>query len=180
MVEIIAGDSHSWRLLPTRFIHPKEISPSAKWTAFFQTDKNEEKPIELEVRQQKEFLIIVLSPENSESMSEKSGDVLLRISGQDFRKTFFIENVSIVPLGKSSPASFKSKARLNLEAAQRALETYTSSNGHVRSYTIGTRSMTFNSPQELFDLIEYWKKQVFLEDCRARGIDPHTLLVEFV
>lgn len=180
MVEIITGDSHLWRLLPTRFIHPKEIPPSAKWTAFFQPDKDRENLTELEVSFEKEFLIIVLAPSVSESLSENSGDILLRISGQGFRKTFFIENISVVPLEKSNPVSFKSKARLNLEAAQRALETYTSSNGHVKSYTIGTRSMTFNSPQELFDLIEYWKKQVFLEDCRARGIDPHTLLVEFV
>lgn len=178
MVSIIAGDSHTWRLLPVRYLNPKEIPKDAAWSAFFNPAEGQEQPALL-VERSGDFVVIIMPPEVSENLSGKSGDVLLQVSGKNLRKTFLVEEVSIVSLENSRPASFKSRARQCLEAAQRALETYTGTNGHVKSYTIGSRSMTFNSPQELFDLIEYWKKQVFLEECRARGVDPHTLLVEF-
>lgn len=178
MVSIIAGDSHTWRLLPVRYLNPKEIPKNAAWSAFFNPAEGKDQPALL-VETSGDFIVIIMPPEVSENLSGKSGDVLLQVSGKNLRKTFLVEEVSIVSLENSRPASFKSRARQCLETAQRALETYAGTNGHVKSYTIGSRSMTFNSPQELFDLIEYWEKKVFLEECQARGVDPHTLLVEF-
>ena len=50
----------------------------------------------------------------------------------------------------------------------------------MRSYTIGTRSLTFNSAQELMDLVKYWQTQVYLEECARADVDPRRMLAEFV
>lgn len=44
MVSIIAGDSHTWRLLPVRYLNPKEIPKNAAWSAFFNPAEGKDQP----------------------------------------------------------------------------------------------------------------------------------------
>lgn len=176
MVKIFAGDSHKWRILPMRYFGC--FKPSHfEWDSFFRENLTGEQT-DIPVSIEGDFVEINISPAVSETLKGRQGTVCLRAKKTDFCKTVGLDEVVFQDISKTAPSS-KSQARLNLEHAQRALETYTGTNGQVKSYTIGTRSMTFNSPQELFDLVEYWKKQVFLEECRNQGVDPHTLLVRF-
>ena len=86
-------------------------------------------------------------------------------------------------LKKVADADFdhRTEAERCLAQAEKALMDYTSNGrSRYRSYTIGSRTLSFNSAQELMDLVAYWRNQVYLEKCAASGADPRKMLVEFV
>ena len=89
MVSIIAGDSHTWRLLPVRYLNPKEIPKDAAWSAFFNPAEGQEQPALL-VERSGDFVVIIMPPDVSKDLSGTSGDVLLQVSGKNLRKTFLV------------------------------------------------------------------------------------------
>lgn len=74
-------------------------------------------------------------------------------------------------------------AEIALKAAEAALASFTSSNGKIKKYTIGSRSMEFATVPEILDVIAYWKARVFSEQSAksvAQGLgDPRRIFVSF-
>lgn len=63
----------------------------------------------------------------------------------------------------------RSNARKIVESLEAALIAYhTNSQGHVASYSIAGRSMTFRSSAEIIEQIEYWRGQVVREEKAER------------
>ncbi len=75
-------------------------------------------------------------------------------------------------------------AEAALKAAEAALASFTSSNGKVKKYTIGNRSMEFSTIPEILQVIYYWKALVTTEQSPqsiAQGLgDPRRLFARFV
>lgn len=61
----------------------------------------------------------------------------------------------------TAPFDTRSDAQIALEAAKAAMAAWTPT---TKSYTIGDRSYTFNSPTEILAVISYWQNQVKRED----------------
>lgn len=74
-------------------------------------------------------------------------------------------------------------AETALKAAEAALASFTSSNGKIKKYTIGSRSMEFATVPEILQVISYWKARVLTEQSAksvAQGLgDPRRLFVRF-
>jgi hypothetical protein len=74
-------------------------------------------------------------------------------------------------------------AEIALKAAEAALASFTSSNGKIKKYTIGSRSMEFATVPEILQVISYWKARVATEQSAksiAQGLgDPRRLFVRF-
>lgn len=68
-------------------------------------------------------------------------------------------------LGASAGADNRSQAESALAAAKAALAAWTPS---TKSYTIGGRSMTFNSAGEIIQVISHWENEVRRERDAAR------------
>ena len=77
----------------------------------------------------------------------------------------------------------RTTAEIALAAAEGALASFTSSNGKVKRYTIGSRSMEFATVSEILEVISYWKARVLNEQSAksiAQGLgDPRRLFVRF-
>lgn len=72
--------------------------------------------------------------------------------------------VEITPdprLATAGALDTRSDAQVALEAAKAALAAWSPT---TKSYTIGERSYTFNSPQDIFAVINYWQNQVKREE----------------
>lgn len=82
------------------------------------------------------------------------------------------------PRVATAPLDNRSAARIALEAAEAALAAWTPT---TKSYTIGQRSMTFNSTAEILPIISYWKVQVQREEraeAMLKGLpDPRKTFV---
>jgi hypothetical protein len=72
-------------------------------------------------------------------------------------------SVKILPDPRVTTAPFDTRtdAQIALEAAKAAMAAWTPT---TKSYTIGDRSYTFNSPTEILAVINYWQNQVKRED----------------
>lgn len=68
------------------------------------------------------------------------------------------------PRVSSAPLDLRSDAQRALEEAETALSSWTPT---TKSYTIGGRSMTFNSTAEIIPIISYWKNKVQRENRAA-------------
>lgn len=77
----------------------------------------------------------------------------------------------------------RTTAQKALGDAEAALASFKASGGRVRSYSIGGRSMTFETAAELLSLVNYWRVRVANEKhaaAAAQGLgDPSKLLVRF-
>jgi hypothetical protein len=82
------------------------------------------------------------------------------------------------PRTATAPIDLRTDAAIALAAAEAALAAWSPT---TKSYTIGGRSMTFNSPGEIIPIISYWKAAVQREqraDKLARGMpDPRKVQV---
>jgi hypothetical protein len=65
------------------------------------------------------------------------------------------------PRAVIAPFDARTDAQIALEAAKAALGAWTPT---TKSYTIGDRSYTFNSPTEILAVISYWQAQVKREE----------------
>lgn len=68
----------------------------------------------------------------------------------------------------SATQDLRSPARRIYESLLALYEDYAAGRGLVKSYTIGTRTMTFHSPAELLQQIGYWRAQVEAEERAER------------
>lgn len=69
------------------------------------------------------------------------------------------------PRTSSAPLDLRTDAEIALAAAEAALAAWTPT---TRSYTIGGRSMTFSSANEIKPVLDYWKAKVQRERRAAR------------
>jgi hypothetical protein len=69
------------------------------------------------------------------------------------------------PRTSSAPLDLRTDAEIALAAAKAAFASWSST---TRSYTIGNRSMTFNSKAEIVQTISYWEMEVQREKRAAR------------
>ncbi|MDR3414209.1 MAG: hypothetical protein P4L87_25155 [Formivibrio sp.] len=69
-------------------------------------------------------------------------------------------------------ASFdgRTPAEKALSDAEAALSQYKASGGRIKSYTIGTRTMTFEDGSAILAQISYWKIKVRTEQGRSRNL----------
>lgn len=68
------------------------------------------------------------------------------------------------PRAITAPFDTRSDAQIALEAARAALAAWTPT---TKSYTIGDRSYTFNSPDEILSVISFWQSEVKREENAA-------------
>jgi hypothetical protein len=89
------------------------------------------------------------------------------VTGVEGTHTVSTEIVTIAanPRAATVPLDLRSAARIALEAAEAALASWSPT---TKSYTIGGRSMTFNSSAEILPIISYWKLAVQREERAAR------------
>lgn len=73
----------------------------------------------------------------------------------------------------------RSPAQRALDDAEAALATFSKSGGRVKSYSIGTRSMQFDSASEILAIIDYWRRRVEQECGGGKGFGGRTLRVRF-
>lgn len=77
----------------------------------------------------------------------------------------------------------RSPAEKALADAETALATFKSTNGRVKKYTIGQRSMEFSTSAEILQVISYWKTKVLnaqTADSIANGLgNPRNLMTRF-
>lgn len=69
----------------------------------------------------------------------------------------------------ASALDARSSARKILDDLMAAYESYASSRGLIKQYTIGQRSMTFNGAEEILKQINYWRAEVAREDMAERA-----------
>lgn len=63
----------------------------------------------------------------------------------------------------------RSQAEIALDQALAAYATFTNTGGRVKAYTIGQRSMTFDTLADLQVCVDFWRKRVVTEKSRANG-----------
>jgi hypothetical protein len=82
------------------------------------------------------------------------------------------------PRTSSAPLDLRTQAEIALADAKAALASWT---GTTKSYTIGNRSMTFNTRAEIVEKIEFWEMEVQREQRAlrlAKGLaDPRKTFV---
>lgn len=80
--------------------------------------------------------------------------------------------IEVLPEFRSGAAAVtldaRSSAKKIYDALLAAYETYTTSRGLVKSYSIGTRQMTFHDQGEILTQLNYWKAQVEAEERAER------------
>lgn len=178
MVEtIFPGDSREWTV--SIFHSFGQLPDDAALTAYLRGSDG--KLSDLEVSRQLGLIVVRLSPKVSKDLQPGSAFILLRVTSvsEDLQRTDCIGQIQVAPSIESENYDPRTEAQKCLEQAEAALSDYSTGRARVKSYTIGTRSLTFNSLQELVDLVNYWRKQVYLEQCQINGIDPRKYLVEF-
>lgn len=178
MVErLIAGDSREWVVNVKE--HFQCLHPDAEPTAFIRTAAG--CLVKVPAKRCSDTVRIELSPEASEKLPEGESILLMQMTyGDSYRKTVALRDFRVIAAMADKGFDHRTEAQKCLAQAKAALADYTKGGSRVKSYTIGTRNLTYNSAKELMDLVEYWEKQVYLECCRRRGIDPRRMHVEFV
>lgn len=68
----------------------------------------------------------------------------------------------------ATPLDARSDAKKIYDDLLVAYRSYATSRGNVKSYTIGSRSMTFHSTEEILKQLNFWKAQVEAEEVAER------------
>lgn len=180
MVEtLIVGDSASWSFRLADFPVFSGAPESAQLSAFLRSGG---KLVRLKAEEIDGRISASLDPKASAELTVGEAFLLLRFVSEtdQYQKSAVVKELQVVPAVDDESFDHRTEAQKCLAQAEAALADFTKGGGRVKSYTIGTRSTTFNSLQELTDLVEYWRKRVYLETCAQQGIDPRRMLVEFV
>lgn len=114
-----------------------------------------------------------------------AGDYTWVAVASDGTNSYEADRGTLKLLPKYSAASNlddRSDARQIYDALVAAYKTYATSGGKVKSYTIGSRTMTFNSAKELLDQVNFWKAKVNQElaaERIANGLGANRVVVRF-
>lgn len=174
MVEVFyVGDTKSW-VLPI----PEFIPDDAEFEALLRSGSS--KVQTLGIAKDGSNLTVTLDRETSKELLPGVVVLMIRAVADAFQKCEIVDRFTALPCIDEEGFDPRTEAEKCLEQAEKALADYTSGHSRVKSYTIGTRSLTFNSAQELFDLVAYWRKQVYFERCGKYGVDPYKKVVKFV
>lgn len=176
--KVYVGDSASWLLKKPRDKFFSEIPSGAELKASIKTSNGS--MVVIDCVEDGDSITCLLKPDVSKNLDDGRAILFLTSSSNgDFKKTIVVETFDVVSILSSSFDGL-SMARKCYEQARQALATFTSTNGRVKSYTIGSRSTTYNSVKELVDLVNYWALQVKAEEEANSGRDPFKKLIEFV
>lgn len=178
--DIVAGDSRVWKLNRQRLLAMGEAPQNSKIEALLRTAEGS--LVNLTAADADGLVTVTLAADASETMPMGTTYLIVRLTADDFyRRTMVIETFRVLKKVADVDFDHRTEAERCLAQAEKALIDYTSNGrSRYRSYTIGSRTLSFNSAQELMDLVAYWRNQVYLEKCSASGVDPRKMLVEFV
>lgn len=178
--DIVAGDSRVWKLNRQRLLAMGEAPQNPKIEALLRT--SEGSLVNLIVVDADGLVTVTLTADVSETLPMGTTYLIVRLTADDFyRRTMVLETFRVLKKVADADFDHRTEAERCLAQAEKALMDYTSNGrSRYRSYTIGSRTLSFNSAQELMDLVAYWRNQVYLEKCDASGADPRKMLVEFV
>lgn len=178
--DIVAGDSRVWKLNRQRLLAMGEAPQHPKIEAILRT--SEGSLVSLTAVDDNGFVTVTLAADVSETLPMGTTYLIVRLTADDFyRRTMVLETFRVLKKVADVDFDHRTEAERCLAQAEKALMDYTT-NGRskYKSYTIGSRTLSFGSAQELMDLVAYWRNQVYLEKCAASGADPRKMLVEFV
>lgn len=178
--DIVAGDSRVWKLNRQRLLAMGEAPQHPKIEALLRT--SEGSLVSLTAVDDNGFVTVTLAADVSETLPMGTTYLIVRLTADDFyRRTMVLETFRVLKKVADVDFDHRTEAERCLAQAEKALMDYTT-NGRskYKSYTIGSRTLSFGSAQELMDLVAYWRNQVYLEKCAASGADPRKMLVEFV
>lgn len=178
--DIVAGDSRIWKLNRQRLLAMGEAPQNPKIEALLRTAEGS--LVNLTAADADGLVTVTLAADASETLPMGTTYLIVRLTADDFyRRTMVIETFRVLKKVADADFDHRTEAERCLAQAEKALIDYTSNGrSRYRSYTIGSRTLSFNSAQELMDLVAYWRNQVYLEKCSASGVDPRKMLVEFV
>lgn len=178
--DIVAGDSRVWNLNRQRLLAMGEAPQNPKIEALLRT--SEGSLVKLTAVDANGLVIVTLAADVSETLPMGTTYLIVRLTADEFyRRTMVLETFRVLKKVADVDFDHRTEAERCLAQAEKALMDYTT-NGRskYKSYTIGSRTLSFGSAQELMDLVAYWRNQVYLEKCAASGADPRKMLVEFV
>lgn len=178
--DIVAGDSQVWNLNRQRLLALGEAPQNPKIEALLRT--SEGSLVNLTAVDANGLVIVTLAADVSETLPMGTTYLIVRLTADEFyRRTMVLETFRVLKKVADVDFDHRTEAERCLAQAEKALMDYTT-NGRskYKSYTIGSRTLSFGSAQELMDLVAYWRNQVYLEKCAASGADPRKMLVEFV
>lgn len=178
--DIVAGDSRVWNLNHQRLLAMGEAPQNPKIEALLRT--SEGGLVNLTAVDANGLVIVTLAADVSETLPMGTTYLIVRLTADEFyRRTMVLETFRVLKKVADADFDHRTEAERCLAQAEKALMDYTT-NGRskYKSYTIGSRTLSFGSAQELMDLVAYWRNHVYLEKCAASGADPRKMLVEFV
>lgn len=178
--DIVAGDSRVWKLNRQRLLAIGEAPQNPKIEALLRT--SEGSLVSLTAVDADGLVTVTLAADVSETLPMGTTYLIVRLTADEFyRRTMVLETFRVLKKVADVDFDYRTEAERCLAQAEKALMDYTT-NGRskYKSYTIGSRTLSFGSAQELMDLVAYWRNQVYLEKCAASGADPRKMLVEFV
>ena len=136
----------------------------------------------LETKLVPQGLDLTLKSDESLRLSPGKGYIVCSFlnSEQGFAKTLVLsDEIQVLPSVSDPAFDPRTDAEKALAQAKEALRKFTQSNGKVKSYTIGTRTLQFRDIDELRKLVEYWEFEVIAERAARHGTDPRVSLVRF-
>lgn len=178
--DIVAGDSRVWKLNRQRLLAMGEAPQTRRSKR--SCARLKASLVNLIVVDADGLVTVTLTADVSETLPMGTTYLIVRLTADDFyRRTMVLETFRVLKKVADADFDHRTEAERCLAQAEKALMDYTSNGrSRYRSYTIGSRTLSFNSAQELMDLVAYWRNQVYLEKCAASGADPRKMLVEFV
>ena len=178
--DIVAGDSRVWKLNRQRLLAMGEAPQNSKIEALLRTAEGS--LVNLTAADADGLVTVTLAADASETLPMGTTYLIVRLTADDFyRRTMVIETFRVLKKVADVDFDHRTEAERCLAQAEKALIDYTSNGrSRYRSYTIGSRTLSFNSAQELMDLVAYWRNHVDQEKCAAAGCDALKLLVELV
>lgn len=178
--DIVAGDSRVWKLDRHRLLAMGEAPQNPKIEALLRTAEGS--LVNLTAVDTNGLVTVDLAADVSETLPPGKTFLIMRLTADSFyRRTMVLDSFQVFKRVDDADFDHRTEAERCLAQAEKALIDYTSNGrSRYRSYTIGSRTLSFNSAQELMDLVAYCRNQVYLEKCAASGVDPRKMLVEFV
>ena len=160
--DIVAGDSRVWKLNRQRLLAMGEAPQNPKIEALLRT--SEGSLVNLIVVDADGLVTVTLTADVSETLPMGTTYLIVRLTADDFyRRTMVLETFRVLKKVADADFDHRTEAERCLAQAEKALMDYTSNGrSRYRSYTIGSRTLSFNSAQELMDLVAYWRNQVYL------------------